>query len=184
MDKVDVRGIDDEERSVGVAKEKLIIGFIHAGDVIEVDLFLEGPAALPDAAKQGVGVRLEKDHQVGTDDLRFQYAVKLLIERQFFIIEVQVLEDPVLVKQLITDRDARKEIRLRHFPLLAEPAQEKEHLRLEPIAFGVTVKIGEKGIVFRAFKDQAGIEFFGEKGCEAGLADADGAFGYDVSSMG
>src|SRR5512135_2970940 len=46
VDEVDVRGIDDEERRVGIAKEKLIIGLVHGGDVIGSDFFLEGPASL------------------------------------------------------------------------------------------------------------------------------------------
>ena len=61
-------------------------------------------------------------------------------------------------------------------PLLVIAAQEKEDLRLKGITFAVSVKIGEKGILFKYFQQDFGVECWLKKAGEGRLADSDDPF--------
>ena len=108
MDKIDIRGIDDEERGFGVAKEELIVRLIYRRVVFPVHVFFKGPSAHPDAMQEGIRVRLEKDHQVGFHGLGIEQLIDLLVERQFLLVQVQIREDPVFREEIIAWKERIK----------------------------------------------------------------------------
>jgi len=65
-------------------------------------------------------------------------------------------------------------------PLLVVTAQQKEDLRLKGVAFTVSIKIGEKGILFKHFQQNFGVECWLKKAGEGRLADSDDPFDGNV----
>lgn len=183
MNEVDVGCVDDQEGGFGVMKEVLIVGFIHRGDIIVLDLLFKGSAALSDALEEGIGVGLKKDNQIGSDDFRLQYFVYLLVQGKLVVIEIEISEYPVLGKEIITDRDPGKQVRLGHFLLLLIPVQQKEHLGLKTMPCRVFIEIRQKRVFLRLFQDQPRAQFTGDERGQTRLSDADRPFGNDIARI-
>ena len=156
VDEIDLGGVDDEERGLGIAEEELVVRLVHRGYVVVMHLFFERSAALFYAAKERVRARLEEDDEVRLHDLGLEELVDLFVERELVFAQVEAGEDPVLGEQVVADRDPREQVGLEHLFLLAEPVQEEERLGLEAVSRGVAVEVREEGVVLGALEDQPG----------------------------
>ena len=79
MDKIDLGSVDDQKGGLGIAEEIMAIGVIHGLDIVAAYILLERPASLLDAAEYGLRVRLEKNDEIGLDDLRLEHLIDLLV---------------------------------------------------------------------------------------------------------
>src|SRR2546430_1485977 len=81
-DEVDVRGVDDEQRRIGVAEEEGGVGLGHLAHVLRADGTLRRTGPPVDALEQHLGARLQVDHQVGDGRAGREGAVEADVEGQ------------------------------------------------------------------------------------------------------
>ena len=138
-----------------------------------------GRGLLVDALAQHFGGRLQVDDQVGRRQFGGEALEIALVQLQFFVVEVEVGEDLVLLEQEIGDQRARRFGREGVAQALVALVQEI-HLRAKRRAGFFAVKIGQKGIVL-AVQDAARVHAVGQKTRQRRFADAQRPFHGNVA---
>src|SRR5437773_631017 len=101
LHKVDVRGVEDEQRGGCVVKEEIVVSAIQFRDVALRDSNLVVPASPAYSFQQHLVRGLQIDNQIGPRDILLQKRIELLINHQLGIVQVQVGENLVLGKDVI-----------------------------------------------------------------------------------
>src|SRR5712692_11673394 len=128
-------------------------------------------AFLGDAFPQNFRLGLEIDNQVGWPKLGSKPFEVTVVELQFFVVEIQVGEDLVLLEQKIRQHRPGG-FHGERFVQAAVAFHQEIHLRAEGRARLFIVEIGEERIVL-AIEDAAGVKALGKDLREGGFADAD-----------
>src|SRR5260370_27139046 len=101
IDEVNVRSIDDQQIGSRVAEEKVFVGAHDRFEIFGGNLGFFASALLGDAFPQNFRLGLEIDNQVGWPKLGSKPLEVTVVELQFFVVEIQVGEDLVLLEQKI-----------------------------------------------------------------------------------
>src|SRR6185437_14372138 len=128
---------------------------------------------------QHVDRRLQIDHQVRRRRVDRQLRVDLLVQRELFLVERELREQPVLVQQVVGDAHRLEQIVLTDIFELARALEQEEQLRLQRRRARVAVEALEERILVGLLQDQLAAEAAREPTGEAGLAYADRAFDDD-----
>ena len=100
-------------------------------------------------------------------------------KQQLVIRQIEIREDPILRKCVVTQKQAVEELSLSDVLLLLETGEKEVELGLECSAGPIAVEVGEKGVV-DILEDLHPFETPGQHLDQRGLAGADGAIDGEV----
>src|ERR1700693_4392923 len=101
LNKVDIVGLDDQNRRLGITKEELVVAFNEGMKVFRGNLFFVVSSYLLDSLKQYFGVGLKIDYQVKPGNSSRQKVEDLLVKIKLFIVQVQGRENSVFCEKII-----------------------------------------------------------------------------------
>ena len=133
-----------------------------------------------DALQEDIGTRLQVDDEVRRREIPLQKRRDLVVDMKLPIAQVDIRENPVLLKHIVAHDSFVKEIGLRSLLQLLVPIHEKEHLGLEGVPPGIFVEILEERVSLRLLEDQLGVETLGQKFRQACFSDSDDALDRNV----
>ena len=177
LDEVDVRSIDHQQVRRGVAEKEMFVGAGHFLDVFRGDVRLVAGGLFRDARAQDFRLGLKINDQVGRGNVGGESRVIAFVKLQFFVVEIEVSEDAILLHQVVGE-DGAGSFDSQSFTQPFLPFDKEVHLGAESGAGLFRVKIGKKRVVF-AVVSAAGMELFGKDLGEGGFADAQWAFDHD-----
>src|SRR4051812_19844882 len=182
--RVELRGLDHEQRRGVVVKEEVVVGLVQLTHVLVVEggRVAGGARALLEPAAEHVGRRLEVDHEIRRRDVVREQLVEPLIDEQLVVIEVEIRVNLVALEQVIADGGVREEVALPEQRLLAVAGERVEELCLERRAGTAAMEVGEERIV-GFVEDDGGVQPRAQAIRERRFADACGPFNGEVTEL-
>ena len=170
---VDIRGIDNQQRTLVVMEEVVVVGLIQAVDVFTVHVLFIVPTTLSNIRHETIGGRLQIDNQVRDRRSWLHDSEHGFIQAQFVAFEVDTSKDPVLVERVVGHNKIVEEVPSAQTLLLPETTGQETELCLEGPTRPVLVKALQEGVFFELFEDESGFCLLGQHLGQCGLARSD-----------
>ena len=96
--KINIRGVDGQQGTVVIAKEKFIVGPRYLSQILGGNIYIKTLVSLPYSFIQDVRAGLQIDDQVRLRDSGAQGLIELFVQCHFLAAQIQRSKDPVLGK--------------------------------------------------------------------------------------
>ena len=106
---------------------------------------------------------------------------ELFVEPEFMIVQVDLSEYPVFIKEIIRNDDTIEKIHLADRLGLFVTPEEKKDLGLKAVFLGILIKIDQKRILLHILHEGLSVHFLGEHLRQTGLSHPEGTFDDNVS---
>ena len=177
-DEIHIVRVDDEHGRIMIRAQ--VILFVRLVELIDVAAFhvaLVGAIAHGDPFHQRVGARAQVNHQLGFGDLLGQRFLHTVIHLQFVAAQVDAGKEGVLLEGIVrNERLGLGQPVADVAALLMVAAEQEEDLRLEGVALAVGVKVAQKGVLFKDFQHQFGVEAGLQHARQRSFANTDNTF--------
>src|SRR3989338_1650691 len=180
VDKIELGRVDHQQGAVVIVEKILVVGVGQRLEIVGSDRFFIIIAAGFNPFREGVGIGLQVNHDVGFGKTGIEQAIDFVVELLFVGGQIDAGKNPVLGEGVVADNRLTEHIVLHQLLLLLIAIEQKKELGLEGIAFAVFVKIGQKGILIDRFKNGLAPQIFRKALDQRGFAGADGAVDGDI----
>jgi hypothetical protein len=162
-------------------EEKIIEGPVYFFEVLEIDGPFILPVSLFDSLHQDIGIGLQKEYKIRGRQPLPQDLKELFVEPKFMIVQIDLSEYPVLIKEIIRNDDAIEKIHLAYrLGLFVSPEEEKD-LGLKTVFLRILIKIDQERVLLHILHEGLSVHLLGEHLRQTGLSHPEGAFDDNVS---